>query len=163
MRLECKTCLEGAYIVNFLFISDGFDISKIRVLDATAVARASGHPLVADGSHPQVGDNVPFASNQLARKRPFDSEDSQARISQPPKKKARIEPTSRPQTQQMTTQNAAEKGGKPHPPPRVCFRNVSLQSGKVSKAIKAFEGLIVYPKTISPPLTPMKEEDVAIS
>jgi len=164
VRLECR--FERPYNCEFyLFISDGFDVSKIRLLDATAIARASGHPSVTDNLRPQVGDNAPFASDQLARKRPFDSEgNSQAQINQPPKKKARIGPTCKDQTQQMnTSQNAPEKDGKLDLPPRVCFRNVSLPPGKVSKTVKTFESLIVHPTTISPPLTPNKAKDVAIS
>jgi hypothetical protein len=111
-----------------------------------------------------MDDNLLSASTQLARKRPFDSEgDSQAQINQPPKKKARMIVTSKDRRPDTVIQNAEKGDGDPDLPPRVCFSKVSLPSGKVSKAVKTFESLIVYPKTISPPLTPRKEKDVAIS
>jgi hypothetical protein len=127
-----------------------------------AIARASGHPLVPDRLQPQEDDNDPFTPSQLARKRPFDSEgDSQAHINQPPKKKARFVATSKNHLQPATTQDTKENG-RPDLP-RVCFRKVSLPSGKVSKAIKTFESLIVHPTLTSHPLTPKKAKDIAIS
>lgn len=154
-------------IQSRIFVSDGFDCSKISVLDPVVVARASGQPAVADNLRLHMDDKFLSTSTspQLARKRPFDSEgDSQAQINQPPKKKARMITTSKVRRPLETTIQHTEKGGgNPDLPPRVCFSKVSLPSGKVSKAVKTFESLIVYPKTISPPLTPRKEKDVAIS
>jgi len=113
-----------------------------------------------------MDDNFHLDSTQLGQKRPFDSEgDSQAQINQPPKKKARIVATSKDRRQETTTVQKTEKGGgNPNLPPRVCFSKISLPSGgKVSEAVKTFERLIAYPKTISPPVTPRKEKEVAIS
>jgi len=163
VSLRCKIWFLRR-IQSQIFVSDGFDCSKISILDPIAVARASGQPPVADNLRLQTDDNPLSASTQLERKRPFDSEgDSQAQINQPPKKKARMIAVSKDRGQETTIQNAEKGGGNPDLPPRVCFSKASLPSGKVSKAIKTFESLIVYPKTISPPLTPRKEKDVAIS
>jgi len=125
----------------------------------------NGQPPVADNLRLKMDGNFHLDSTQLSRKRPFDSEgDSQAQINQPPKKKARIIATSKDRRQETTVQNAERVGGKPDLlAPRVCFPKISLPSGKVSKAVKTFERLIAHPKAISPPVTPRKEKDIAIS
>ncbi|KAF8957120.1 hypothetical protein BDZ97DRAFT_121145 [Flammula alnicola] len=160
-------------------LDDGFDESRIRILDPsvpdTARRKICGLPYnkpIPALSVKPVLDSL----NHATHKRPFESEgDSRLQAIQRPKKRARIQAAASepgPKGRQLIGANANASVDQSQKPSihiaedEPALRKVSFPSktyhrhGKVSKAVKMFETCVVHPKTLSPLPTPKKQNKI---